>query len=291
MSGMHGFVERFIQRWRDWHRAPRWRRWLLKTAILLTVVCVTLFPRVRLLPTWITRLSDMNRVVEVNRPELAALAADARGRADAETPAALLHATQEVVCERIPYAWDWDTWGVVDYLPTTGEVLALGREDCDGRAVLAASVLRHMGIEAVLVSDLKHTWVWTPVGETMSPGQGARTLESGAEGTRLRLGSLAENLARGLAFGIAVFPLTRELVIVVALAAVTAHPALPRWRGWTGFLLLLFGLALIRDAGPAAVGMSAAPETLWAGVGMALAGWVTLAVRGASRQSRAAPAE
>jgi hypothetical protein len=241
------------------------------------------------LPTWLGRLADMNSVLQPDHPGLARLEAAVRERAKADaTPPELLGVVQQVVYQAIPYAWDWDVWGVADYLPTTAEVLEKGREDCDGRAVVSASLLRRMGYQAWLVSDLTHCWVATPAGEVMSPGKGEKTFEGGKPGepaTRVRftLGTLA-NLGRSLGFGIAVFPLTRELVILAALCGLTMQPRSSPRRRVAGCLLMLLALGLIHDAEDVSSCSASRPGLAWMGVGALIVGWLFLAIKAGGRR-------
>ena len=279
-----------------WRRLHTWdwrARWTLKCAALFAIVALVLYPKIWLLPTLIGRLGDMNAVLNPANPGLAELEERVRERVPPDADAqATLRIVEKVVCEAVPYAWDWDTWGVMEYIPTVSEVLEKGREDCDGRAVVAASLLRRMGYEAQLVCDLKHAWVQTPEGELMSPGEGEKTLEVTGEGTRVSLtaGALA-NLGRALSFGVAVFPLTRELIILTALCAVTMHPRSSPLRRVVGVWLMLLGLALLRDSGGATYAVAQRPDLLWAGLLAAVLGWVLLALRAADPRSRPAPPE
>lgn len=274
-----------------WYRLHRWHpalRWPLKLFAFLLVTALVLYPKVWLLPTWVSRLADMNQTIDPNDPGLEPLAQAVRARTASTDSRELLPTVQQVVHERIPYAWDWDVWGVVDYLPTTAEVLAAGREDCDGRAVLAAAVLRRLGCEAWLVSDLKHVWVATPAGEIMGPGTGEKTMEGGEAGTRFKLSlGTVSNLVRGITFGVAVFPLTRELLILIALCGLTIGPSCSTRRAVVGCLLLVFALALLRDAQPSAGGLAQHEHLVWGGWGLAAIGWLVLAFRGAGCRSPA----
>ena len=102
-----------------------------------------------------------------------------------------------------------------DYLPTVTEVIEQGKEDCDGQAVVAASLLKNFGYDAQLVNDLVHMWVKTDKGETMSPGKAAVVVAT-EDGLTIRPPAITE-ISKALAFGIAVFPLVRELIVVIAL--------------------------------------------------------------------------
>jgi len=278
-----------LNAWERFHLCSRLLRWPLKLGIVLLVALLALYPRFWLLPTCIARLRDLNSTIDPSHPGLAPLEAAVRKHCKTDdSPRAIRRATEKVVYDAIPYAWDWDTWGVVEYIPNTAEVLAMGREDCDGRAVLAASLLQRMGYEATLVSDLVHVWVATPTAELMSPGTGAKTLRATDEGTKLDLSrSALANVGRSLAYGISVFPLTRELAILAALALTSMQPRSTVRRRVLGASLLLLGLALMRDSGGGLHGTTYRPHLVWIGLAIIFAGWLTLLVKGANRSSRA----
>jgi len=286
------------ERWRRWHERRPWHRRLTKILLFALTLAIVFYPKFWLLPRWLGRLGDMNSVLDPRDPRLAPLETAVRARltaaslpTDSSAPSnAVLAAAQSVVYETIPYAWDWDTWGVVDYLPTVAEVFERGQEDCDGLAVVAASLLRRMGYDARLVSDLVHTWVATPVGETMSPGLGEQTLVGGKEGTATRVSLAAmQNLGRGTAYGIAYFPLPREVIIAAALCLLSLHPRLSLWRGLAGCGLLFVALFALRHTGGTCTPEAGRVLLLWACAGVGFGGWLLLLVRGAARHSHAAP--
>lgn len=269
--------------WRALNRWPWYGRCPFKTLLFLAVVFFTLYPKFWLLPRTIERYRDMNSVLDPTYPALAPLEEQVRGAlpagADARTT---LVAVQKAVYQRIPYAWDWEVWGVSEYLPTVAEVFQQGREDCDGRAVVAASLLRRMGFEANLVSDILHVWVDTPAGETMSPTGGEKTFVGTASGTKPKYSwKLLKNLSRGLSYGVAVFPIPRELIILAALCVLTLQPRSSFWRRVAGCLILWIAWGMLRDAGrPAAIeGQWRDVLHTWAGVSLVVAGWLVLAIR------------
>lgn len=265
--------------WRDLHDRPRFVRWPLKAAAFLVVLLFVLFPPIWRLPTWLWRWSNADCLVDQNHAGLAVLESEVgRLSSPGDPPDALFKLVESVVYEHVPYAFDWDTWGVMDWLPTVDEVFQAGREDCDGRAVVAASLLRRMGYQARLVTDLKHVWVVTPETELMGPGTGERTMQTDPNGTRVALspGTLA-NLGRGLAFGVAVFPLTRELILLAAICLLTMHPWSGIARRSSGCALLITGLALLRAAGAEAGALATVPAFTWLGLGAAVTGWFLIA--------------
>jgi len=66
------------------------------------------------------------------------------------------------VLRRLPYATDWEVWGVPWRFPTAAEALASGRGDCEARAVVLMSVLAAKGIPYNLRNSIDHMWVDYP---------------------------------------------------------------------------------------------------------------------------------
>jgi hypothetical protein len=284
--------------WRRLHERPAAVRWGAKAALLALVVALVLYPRVWLVPSWISRIRDLDALPDTTDPRVAELARVARAQAGPDAgPDALARAVERIVYQQVPYAFDWETWGVMDYVPTPTETLDLGREDCDGRAVLAAAILRQLGRPAHVVTDLKHMWVrmepptpGAPPIELMSPGAGFTSIAADEqEGTRWQLDAAAlVNLGHALAFGVAVFPLGRELIILGAIVLVLLHPWSSRARRIGGSLLLAGALCCLRAAGATGAGLAERPALVWIGVGLAVAGIVLLAWR---RRGSRPPAE
>ena len=66
---------------------------------------------------------------------------------------------EKFIYKNIRYATDYETWGNLEYWPRAEEVWALRREDCDGRAILAVSLLRGRGYQSArLMVGLDHMW-------------------------------------------------------------------------------------------------------------------------------------
>lgn len=215
-----------LEHWRVWHQNRHWRRRTAKVALVAVVLLLCLYPKIWLIPTWIGRLSNMNGVLDPQHLGLAPLEAEVRERVAVDAnPQALLSAVQAVVNQRVPYEFDWNLWGVMDWLPTVEEALRAGREDCDGRAVVAASLLRRMGHKAWLVSDFTHTWVACDLGETMAPRNTAKSMVADEQGTQTRMDlTILNNLLHSVAFGITVFPPLRLLIFLSAVVFATANP-------------------------------------------------------------------
>lgn len=271
-------------------------RWPLKAGLALGVLLLVLFPRLDLLAQNLRHWSDLGALIEPDAPGLSPLVARVQQRLAGQPgadPAAALQATQDVVYEAIPYAWDWDTWWVADYVPTVGETLRAGREDCDGRAVVAASILRRLGYDARLMSDLGHVWVWTPEGQTMNPGEtasGEVFVQQDDQGRRvlnwravLSVRALVHDWGRNLAYGIAVFPAWREGIILLT-AWVLLLPRRARWGRALAFLgVAAAGWMLVRatshDYWSPSIGAA------WGGLGLASFGLVATMFSGVGRRA------
>jgi hypothetical protein len=233
------------------NRSPRYVRWPVKSLIFLLTVFVVCFPCPGRFVEHVRRWSDPNALVEPNEAALRPWFEELQTRVDpaalAEQPSTALRVVERFVYEKVPYDWDWNTWGIADYLPTVAEVAQAGREDCDGRAVVAASLLRKLGVEAEIVTDFSHVWVKTPHGETMGPGK-RRAVEGTDKGLRVNPNALLE-LPKALAFGVAVFPLARELVIVAVLWLLLIPATGPKWLKVVTLMLMLGGLAMLKVGG------------------------------------------
>lgn len=66
---------------------------------------------------------------------------------------------RQVLGEYVPYAVPWQTHGVPWYFPTTAEVVAQSRGDCQGRMLAFASILEAKGIPYTLRASFDHIWV------------------------------------------------------------------------------------------------------------------------------------
>ena len=241
---------------------PRRRlfRWPLKVTFLGAVFLFTLYPNPLLLIRHMRHWVDLGALIEPDEPTIAPLVEAAKARI-AANPAAggdaqrELEVVEEVVYEHIPYAWDWDAWGCVDYLPTAAEAMLRGREDCDGRAVVAASVLRKLGHDAQLITDGSHMWVRTESGETMAPMATAsgRTFSESSRGglsiDRLAvfgIRALLIDWPQSLGFGAAVFPPLRVAAIAAAILVCLLNPRATARRAAISALLAMVGVLIWR---------------------------------------------
>lgn len=278
------------------------KRAMLKSLIFLFVVVAVQYPSPRRLVRHLRHVSDLNAMIDSRAPQLAAWEQEFRATrlprlekaaasrptlVSATTPAAsrpvhpraVLHEVERFVYDKVRYEWDWNTWNVADYLPTVAEIFdaaarnpdGLPREDCDGRALLAASLLARMGYDARLVTDFRHMWVRVehaatgPDGrpaavELMGPGR-AKSVVSTASGNRFDWRTLS-NLPVAWSFGVAVFPWGREAIVFATLMILLMHRRMSRRAAAVGVLLAFAGWHFLR-MGVVSVGQAGMPGYVW----------------------------
>jgi hypothetical protein len=161
---------------------------------------------------------------------------------------------ERFVNQRIQYVSDYKNWGNIEYWPTAEEVWTRGKEDCDGRAVLAVSILRSRGYESArLVIGLDHMWVQVDENERLKhrPEKVSALLNpSGNQSLELKhpsgashFASVGKALLRPKAFRetsvnmIAEIPTPRKFLIVLSLLLICGWPL--RHRMALGFILAL----------------------------------------------------
>jgi len=195
------------------NRTRRLVRWPIKCLIVALTLLWVCFPNPARLAEHLSHWRNPNALIEPDAPALTPLVAALRPKLEGVSdPQETFRIVEKFVRKEIPYDWDWNTWGCADYLPTVTEVIEKGREDCDGQAVIAASLLRHFGFHTQLVANFAHMWVRTDRGEFMGPGKNKAVVAT-REGPKFRLRGLLE-LPKSTAFGVAVFPLMRELIVL-----------------------------------------------------------------------------
>lgn len=226
----------------------RLQRWPIKVAMIAFVVFVVCYPYPRIFIRNVRHWSNPNALVQPDHPGLRNWLDELRSDAIEHLPAKeALRRVETLVCKKVPYEWDWNTWGTADYMPTVDEILSKGKEDCDGRAVIAASLLRGLGYDAKLATNFAHVWVTTPQGDTMGPGERTAIVAT-EKGVKFRAIALGE-LFRGLAFGTAVFPISREIVVVLAFWVMLLQRRSSRWKSAACLLGMIAGLILVQRGG------------------------------------------
>jgi hypothetical protein len=225
--------------WMRLARLPLAWRLLVKWAVLGLVTLFALYPQSVFLVRQIQHLRNIEALIQPDLPEIAVSNREIDAKLNPEEMRKdELRAVERYVYEHIRYEYDWFNWGNVDYWPTAAEVLERKREDCDGQAVLAASILRARGFKtAHLVANLQHVWVAVDGSELMGPQKDKNYRRIGGK-TVLTLPQWRTVLA-GTSM-ICKFPALRSLLILAAALVLAYHPC----RNLTG-LLAVFTVALV----------------------------------------------
>ena len=222
----------------------------LKWCIFLCTLLAVCFPYPRALLRHLSHLRNPQRLIDPDAPELTPLADQLAPTLGQDIPPKdKIRRIEQLVLQRVQYAWDWDTWGLADYWPTVSEALQAGREDCDGRAIVAASLMRKLGLHAELVTDFSHLWVRTEFGDAMGPGR-TTLVTTTASGPRINWTwrMLTEPL-RATGLGIAVFPLAREAILLAVLWILIWGPRASPLDRLLGLRCLVVALVLLRVGG------------------------------------------
>ena len=232
--------------WPRLARLPFIWRLLVKWILLLFVILFALYPHPGLLFKHVQHLRNIESLIQPDLPEIAVINHELDAHLNPNgSRKDEFRAVERYVNQRIPYQFDWFNWGNLDYWPTTQEVLERNTEDCDGRAVLAASILQARGFKtARIVGNIDHVWVTVDGAELMSPQPDKNYTHAGAK-ARVSLPQLRTWLRA--ASKICKFPAVRSLLILAAVLVLAYHPC----RNVTGLLaaavVLLIAFALMVD--------------------------------------------
>ena len=263
---------------------PWYTRLPIKWAILGLTVFLVCFPYPNLFLRHVRHWSNPNALIEPDAPALQPWVAELRPELPADLPPGeALKRVERFVRKKVPYEWDWNTWGLGDYLPTVTELIEMGKEDCDGRAVIAASLLQNFGFKAQIVTDFTHVWVKTDQGELMGPGRRNAVVftDRGLQFHVLVLAGLPE----ATVYGIAVFPLIRELIVLFVAWWLLLRTNAGAARSFLALVLLCMGLLALRRGGAQYLN-----PILWMQIAGALA-MVTAVISILLRNGRPSPTE
>lgn len=261
--------ERVVQFW-QWLAAQSFgKRLCVKAALLGLFTLAVFFPRPDQLVKQFPRWKNPDSLIETNVPFLAEInkKIDEQLKPDG-TKKDELKAVERFVYREVKYGYDWDVWGNTDYWPTVMEVWEGKKEDCDGLAVLAASILKSRGFEDVhIVGNLSHVWVATQTNELMSP-QADRNFQKVDGKLKVKLPG-ANTFLLSWAH-INKFPAVRSLALLTAILLLVAHPVWHGARWWMAFGIGAAGLLLLYDWGGKYLQSSAIGANLWFWMGNAL---------------------
>lgn len=241
-------------RWLDTHRPLK--RASLKLALFAAVVLFALYPNPVLLVRQIGHLLDTESLIQPDLPAMPEINRAIDQLIATNVPALTeFKAVERFVYRRIAYQYDWHGWWNLDYWPTAAEVWERQREDCDGRAVLATSILRARGhADARLVANLQHVWVAVGTNELMGPmadknfrREGGKLVDGKLVGAKTvitlpALKTLLDSLAMTCKF-----PAWRVVLMLVTLLALLFHPAADAGRFAMLCAVMLAGYAVFLD--------------------------------------------
>lgn len=236
-------------------RQPRRRMHIAGRLLLFAgFTIVVLFPRVDLLLKHAIRWADMESLIQPDLPEIREMNREIDTLLPpAATPAQEIETVEKYVLKKIHYVHDWEQWGNADYWPDAAEVCASGSEDCDGRAVLAVSILRSRGFpSAALAASLNHMWAVAVPVRGSGAGEPRGLLGPDAQ-TTLRRTPEGEteislpgwSMVREMISGVRRFPAFR-ICLILAAALLTLHP-LRSGFFWPALTCLLGAFILVLD--------------------------------------------
>ena len=218
----------------------------LKLALLAVFVLFALYPNPVLLVRQVGHLLDMESLIQPNLPAMPEINRDIdQLLATNAVPLTELKAVERFVLRRISYQYDWHGWWNLDYWPSAAEVWERQREDCDGRAVLAVSILRARGHQdARLVANLQHVWVAVGTNELMGPMADKNFRREGGKTivTFPALKTLLDSLAMTCKF-----PAWRVVLMLVTLLALVFHPSADTGRFAMLCAVMLAGYVVFLD--------------------------------------------
>jgi hypothetical protein len=233
----------------DWLAArSAGQRIFIKCVLLGVFTLPVFFPWPGQLLKQIPRWKNPDSLIETNAPFLAAINQRIDGQLKLDgTRKDELQAVERFVYREIKYGYDWDVWGNTDYWPTVAEVWENKREDCDGQAVLTASILRSRGFEEVhIVGNLSHVWVTAGTNEVMSP-QADRNFQRVDGKLKVKLPGVKTFLLTWA--HINRFPVVRSLLLLMAVLLLMLHPVWDVKQWWMTFGIGVAGLLLLYDWG------------------------------------------
>jgi predicted transglutaminase-like cysteine proteinase len=268
-------------------RSARWKRRATKTTLFCALLFLVLNPNLKRFAQQVRHVfapdsliqTDFEGMAEINRQ-----IDELRARWPRRSEVKLI---ENFVLKRIRYSSDYRTWGNMEYWPTAEEVWRKGEEDCDGRAILATSILRSRGYQSArLAISLDHMWAEVnsrekqqdfceEITRILNPDTRFRTALDDKP-TANHFARLAKAFLRPTAFRdtsanlLSAIPFARKAILLTALLILCYHPC----RNWRGFVALL-GLEVVALSF-FAVSDARVVDSGYAALGLAFAGFALL---------------
>lgn len=239
-----------------------WLRWILKSAGFAAFTLLVLNPHLSRSIEQIQRTLRPEALIQTNFPALQQINREIDGwLAGGISRQSEPEVIEAYVCKRIRYLDDYSNWLNVEYWPDAEQVWSRAQEDCDGRAILAASILRSRGYSSArLAVGLDHMWVRLNANEK-TPGAPPNMIALLSPGRRLSLDLAprtgldhALKILRALADPAALrettlalvsdIPGFRKALLIVFLVIACHHPS-RNWRVLGGATILALAGALL----------------------------------------------
>jgi len=129
------------------------KRLTLRVILVFMITLFALNPNPVHFAEQVVRESDPRGLVKPDNESITGISSMAN-------PSSLgLDGFEALIYQLLPYRYDYSIWLIMDYWPSAEEAISMGFEDCDGRAIVACSILRSLGYEAYVIIGLDHAWV------------------------------------------------------------------------------------------------------------------------------------
>jgi hypothetical protein len=231
-----------------WLAQKKWAgRSIIKFGLFALLFLVITMPNPWLTVKQVVAYMDIEALLDPNFPEMKEINSAINVRLPQHSTFNEEYQTiVKFVYDSIRYEFDWDNWRNSEYWPSAKQVWQRKREDCDGQAILAASIFRSRGYsDATVVASLRHLWIRVGNHELMGPDkEKLMIVEKGKKHFLLpSFNYMLESFAGQLYY----YPLSRMVLILCGSLLLLFHPH----KSIILFLALLvaanFGLILIVD--------------------------------------------
>ncbi len=233
--------------WNNLAGYTRAQRSIIKSVLYFFILLFVLFPNPALVIDQIGAYLNTEALFETGFPEMATINAQIDSLLPADfTFQEEYEAIVRFVYDNIHYEFDWDNWANSEYWPPASKVWRRGREDCDGRAILAVAIFRSRGYrDADIVGSMQHLWIQVNGKELMGPDKEKLVVVQDGK-KQFRMPSwhyMLETLAVQLNY----FPKFRIVILLLALLTLLYHPAQKLKRLLALLITAMLGFTLLVD--------------------------------------------
>ena len=236
----------------EWVKIKLWKRIFVKIILLFFVVVVIHYPNPYLLIKQISHFTNVESLINEKLPDIDGINNSINERLKKDhTKKAKYYAVQQFVYRNIHYKDDWVNWLNIDYWPTADEVWERKEEDCDGRAVLAVSILRSRGFKtAQIVGNISHIWVRIDKSEIMGPrkDKNFQTIITGKGKSKTKISKPDKNrMTKVFSYHIRKFPIARNILLIVLTLIIIIHPCKDRKVYYLGSIVGLLSFLYLKE--------------------------------------------